>query len=65
MMTDHSMGIGTRAGIIGGTLLSIMVNISSGDLISTAVLAALGAVVSFFVSIILKWLIKQIKRGGD
>ena len=34
----------TKAGTAGGTLLSIFANIHSGDILKTAILAAIGAV---------------------
>jgi len=52
----------TRESTAGGTLLIILANISSADLIKTAVLAALGATVSFGVSLLLKWMIKKAKN---
>jgi len=52
----------TKAGTAGGTLLSIFANINSEDLIKTAVLAAVGAVVSFAVTLLLKLLVKRIKK---
>ena len=47
--TEHS-----RWGIVGGTLTSVMVNLSFSDVLSTIVLAAVGASVSYAVSIFLK-----------
>jgi len=52
----------TQTGTIGGTLLSIVANISSGDLFRTAILAAVGAIVSFTVSVLLKMLLHRIKK---
>jgi len=53
---------GTRAGTVGGTILSILPTISSGDIFRTAILAAVGAMVSFMVSILLKVLVQSIKK---
>ncbi len=58
MMFDKT----TKAGTAGGTLLSIFANINSEDLIKTAMLAAVGAVVSFAVTLLLKLLAKRIKK---
>ncbi len=58
MMFDKT----TKAGTAGGTLLSIFANINSEDLIKTVVLAAVGAVVSFAVTLLLKLLINRIKK---
>ena len=52
----------TKAGTAGGTLLTILVNIKSEDLLKTGILAALGAVVSFGVTLLLKLLIKRLKK---
>lgn len=52
MKTTHALSLGT----FSGTLLSIIPNLNSGDLVKTAVLAAVGAAVSFIVSFILKQL---------
>lgn len=38
----------------GGTLLSVLGSLSLGDALATAVLAALGAVVSFTVTLLLQ-----------
>lgn len=54
---------GTAAGTVGGTLLSIFASIQSGDVTKTIILAALGAVVSFGVSLALKWIAKKVSRG--
>lgn len=53
---------GTAAGTIGGTFLSIVANIQSGDITKTAILATVGAVVSFLVSLGLKWMSKKVLR---
>jgi mannitol-specific phosphotransferase system IIBC component len=52
----------TKAGTAGGTLLTIFANISSEDVIKTIILAAIGAAVSFTVTIFLKALIKRLKK---
>lgn len=52
----------TKAGTAGGTLLTIFANISSEDVIKTAILAAIGAVVSFSVTIFLKKILKRFKK---
>ena len=56
------MNTGAKAGTIGGTLLSIFSNIPTTDYLRTAVLAALGAIVSFIVSILLKKLLQWIRK---
>ncbi|MCF6132811.1 hypothetical protein [Flavobacterium wongokense] len=52
----------TFFGTVGGTFLSIVPNIQSADIVKTIVLAAVGAVVSFSISLILKCLIKKHKK---
>jgi hypothetical protein len=52
----------TKAGTAGGTLLTIFVNIKSEDLLKTGILAAVGAVISFSVTLFLKFLIKRFKK---
>jgi len=44
----------TKVGTLGGTLLTIFGNIQSEDIVRTALLAAIGAVVSFAVSVVCK-----------
>jgi mannitol-specific phosphotransferase system IIBC component len=61
-MANLVSGGGTKAGTAGGTLLSVLVNINSGDILHTCVLAAVGALVSFTVSILLKVLFQRFKR---
>ena len=50
------------AGTFGGTLLAIVGVLDPCDMLKTAVLAAIGAVVSFIVSAILKCLFKSKKQ---
>lgn len=52
----------TKRGTAGGTLLTILANITSEDIIKTAILAAVGALVSFGVTLALKLLIKRNKK---
>lgn len=52
----------TRRGTAGGTLLTILGNINSEDILKTIVLAAVGAVVSFVVTLLLKTVAKRIKK---
>ena len=62
MQNHFELDTGTKAGTVGGTLLTIVCNIHLSDLTRTAVLAAVGAAVSFAVSILLRWLIKIWKK---
>jgi|GEM_PF-6587982 len=52
----------TKIGTIGGTLTIVLANITTTDIISTILLSALGAVVSYLVSIGMRRLIKWRKR---
>ena len=52
----------TKTGTAGGTLLTIFANISSEDLVKTAILAGVGAIVSFSVTLFLKFIIKRFRK---
>jgi hypothetical protein len=52
----------TKRGTVGGTLLTIFGNINSNDILKTAILAAIGAVVSFGVTVLLKILVRRFKK---
>lgn len=58
-MTAQSNHTGTVAGTLGGTLLTVFMSIDTSDLVKTAVLSFIGAVVSFAVSVALKWITKR------
>jgi hypothetical protein len=61
-MNEQTHITGTKAGTIGGTLTIIFANITSADAFKTIVLAAIGAVVSFTVSFLLKVLVKKYRK---
>ena len=65
MMTTHSNHGGTAAGTAGGTLLTIFANIHSEDVIKTALLACIGAIVSFMISLFMKWMSKKILKDSE
>lgn len=48
----------TRIGTAGGALLSTVLNLSSYDLMQTIVCAAIGASVSYMVTLLLKKLLR-------
>jgi len=52
----------TLMGTAGGTFLSVLPNLHSEDILKTIILAALGAIVSFLISMLLKYLIKKHKK---
>ena len=49
-------------GTAGGTFLSIVPNIQSEDIAKTVILATVGAIVSFTISLLLKSLNKKKKK---
>ncbi len=58
MQHSNSTVIGTA----GGTFLSVLPNLHSEDVLKTVILASVGAVVSFSISLVLKFLIKKHKK---
>jgi hypothetical protein len=50
--------IHTKAMTIGGTLIVLLANINSSDILRTVILTAIGAVVSFGMSLMLKLVVK-------
>jgi uncharacterized membrane protein len=58
-MTHHHDST-TAIGTVTGTVFTVAANIDSQDYLKTAILAILGATVSFIVSLFLKWLWKRI-----
>ena len=52
----------TWMGTAGGTFLSIVPNLHSEDIVKTVVLATVGAVVSFVISLVLKSLQRKRRR---
>jgi hypothetical protein len=54
--------ISLKNGIAAGTLLSVLPNILSADIVKTIILAVIGASVSFAVTLLLKWLTKSKER---
>jgi len=59
---NHHFDNTTKAGTAGGTLLTILANITCEDILKTAILAGVGAVVSFGVTLLCKHLIKRLKK---
>jgi hypothetical protein len=43
-----------KSGVFGGTVLSTIINISFHDILTTCIMAFIGATVSFFVSCLLR-----------
>jgi mannitol-specific phosphotransferase system IIBC component len=59
MMALFNGNSGTITGTTTGTVLAIMININPDDIGKTIILSALGAVVSFLVSLGLKKLLNR------
>jgi len=59
---DTNFHSDTRAGTLGGTALVILAQLNLSQILETAVLAAVGAVVSFLVSLALKRLLRRRKK---
>jgi uncharacterized membrane protein len=55
---DHSTAIGTTT----GTALSVFATLDPQDYIKTIVLACVGAIVSFTVTLVLKWAWAKLKK---
>jgi len=58
---DHSTAIGT----VTGTAFTVAATIDSHDYIKTVILAAIGATVSFAMSILLKWIWKTLRGSQE
>jgi hypothetical protein len=52
----------TLIGTAGGTFLSVVPNLHSEDVVKTVLLAAIGAIVSFSISMVLKFFIKKHRK---
>jgi hypothetical protein len=52
----------TLIGTAGGTFLSVVPNLHSEDILKTVLLASIGAIVSFVLSMALKFFIKKHKK---
>lgn len=57
----HHIENDTIAGTIGGTILAILPQLNSLDVVRTVILAAVGAVASFLVTQLCKWMWNRIK----
>ncbi len=60
-MSDHPLFAGTRTGTLGGTVLVILSSITFTDIVQTSILAAIGAAVSFVVTVLLKRVFRRRK----
>jgi hypothetical protein len=55
---DHSTALGT----VTGTALTVVAQIDSHDYLKTVILAMVGAIVSFVVTLFLKWVVWKLKN---
>jgi hypothetical protein len=58
MQSSNPILIGTAS----GTFLSVLPNLHSEDVLKTVVLAAIGAIVSFILSMIFKFIVKKRRK---
>jgi hypothetical protein len=61
-MDNNFLNGNTRAGTIGGAFLVILLRVDYREILHTALLAAIGAIVSYIVSIFLKYIIRKFLR---
>ena len=60
MRHNVSLTLGTAS----GTVLSMLPNVTSADIARTAILAVVGAVVSFLITLLLKTVFKPKEKSG-
>lgn len=51
----------SASGTVGGTVLTVIYHINGTDIVKTAVLAFVGAVVSFYATKFCRWVWRKIK----
>ncbi|MEP1095973.1 MAG: hypothetical protein ABJG78_12730 [Cyclobacteriaceae bacterium] len=54
-----------KAGTLGGALLSIVSSLSFSDVERTVILGAIGATVSFFISMLLRWIVELVRSKSN
>ena len=59
---DNQFNGDTKAGTVGGTILVIMLQTDLHEIIDTALVAAVGATVSFMMSVLLKYIADWFRR---
>ncbi len=62
MQHNIETNTGTAIGTIGGTATSLIFGLPIDDIVKTSTLAAIGAVVSFFVSVGLRRLVRRMRE---
>ncbi|MFT3823681.1 MAG: hypothetical protein QM731_07160 [Chitinophagaceae bacterium] len=58
----NNLTLNIKTGTLGGTCTVILATITTADLVKTAVLAAVGALVSCGITILVKWLVAMKQR---
>ena len=58
-MTEQHVNSGGKAGFLGGSVVSVFMSVTFNDMVETIVYAALGTLVSFLVSLLLKKLFRR------
>lgn len=61
-MNEQSVNMFMKAGTAGGTLTVFFITIATEDIIKTLILSAIGTVVSFAVTLLLKLVIRRLKK---
>lgn len=64
-MNNHLPSYDTISGTAGGTLLVILLQVDASQVYSTIILASIGAMVSYLVSLFCKFLYGQIFKDID
>jgi mannitol-specific phosphotransferase system IIBC component len=54
-----------KMGVAGGTLMALIANINAADILRTILLAAMGAIVSFGMSLLMKQVVKWNRQNRD
>src|SRR5690349_19281011 len=52
----------TKAGTIGGLLTAVLLRIGSNEVMNTILLSAVGAVVSYLVSLGMRWAFRKLRK---
>jgi mannitol-specific phosphotransferase system IIBC component len=59
---DNQLSGNTKAGTVGGTILVIILQTNVHEIATTALMAAVGAAVSFMMSVLLRYITGKIRR---
>ncbi len=51
-----------RNSFVGGTFFGILPNLNASDILLTIVMASIGALASFLMTVLLKYLVKRMKQ---